>query len=242
MSGFAAVCGLGSAGPPGEYAPRVIRVQACDRRPVAPSGSRARTALFRRRPSCLRPGVGVPPPSELGTRLVSWPNKTASSIAPTAITASTSSELVPAPASTAGMVNTPVPMMLPITSPVAEVSPRARAFAHLSEIRALPGPRAASAHGDAWKSGTSETLLPGAVHAAGPLDDVSYCYLGDGRNNTGQLAAGHRCPARARPAGPVSSAVGVGVGTGPELVAEGRGARHTRRGGGCCGMAAPRRG
>ena len=36
--------------------------------------------------------------------------------------------MVPAPASTAGMVNTPVPMMLPMTSPVAEVRPSARAF------------------------------------------------------------------------------------------------------------------
>ena len=36
--------------------------------------------------------------------------------------------MVPAPASTAGMVNTPVPTMLPMTSPVAEVSPRAWAF------------------------------------------------------------------------------------------------------------------
>ena len=55
----------------------------------------------------------------------------ASTVAPTAITASTSSELVPAPASTAGMVNTPVPMMLPMTRPVADVSPRARAFCSL---------------------------------------------------------------------------------------------------------------
>jgi len=60
--------------------------------------------------------------------LVSWPNKVASSIAPIAMTSSTSSELVPAPASTAGIVNTPVPMMLPTTNPVAEVSPRERAF------------------------------------------------------------------------------------------------------------------
>ena len=59
----------------------------------------------------------------MGTRLVSWPNITASSIAPAATTASTISELVPAAASTAGIVNTPVPMMLPITSPVAEVRP-----------------------------------------------------------------------------------------------------------------------
>ena len=35
---------------------------------------------------------------------------------------------MPAPASTAGMVNTPVPTMLPMTSPVAEVSPNAWAF------------------------------------------------------------------------------------------------------------------
>jgi hypothetical protein len=33
-------------------------------------------------------------------------------------------ELVPAPAITAGMVKTPVPMMLPITSAVADGSPR----------------------------------------------------------------------------------------------------------------------
>jgi len=49
-------------------------------------------------------------------------------MAPMATTASTSSELVPAPASTAGMVKTPVPMMLPMTRPVAEVRPKARAF------------------------------------------------------------------------------------------------------------------
>lgn len=36
-------------------------------------------------------------------------------------------ELVPAPAKTAGIVNTPVPMMLPITSAVAEGRPNARA-------------------------------------------------------------------------------------------------------------------
>jgi hypothetical protein len=46
---------------------------------------------------------------------------TASSIAPTPMTASVTCELVPAPASTAGIANIPVPMMLPITSPVAEV-------------------------------------------------------------------------------------------------------------------------
>ena len=49
-------------------------------------------------------------------------------MAPTAMTASTSSDIVPAAASKAGMVNTPVPMMLPMTRPVAEVSPSARAF------------------------------------------------------------------------------------------------------------------
>ena len=32
------------------------------------------------------------------------------------------------PRQQAGIVNTPVPMMLPMTSPVAEVRPRARAF------------------------------------------------------------------------------------------------------------------
>ena len=53
---------------------------------------------------------------------------TASSIAPTAMTASTMIELVPAPASTAGMAKTPVPTMLPTTRPVADVRPSARAF------------------------------------------------------------------------------------------------------------------
>ena len=36
--------------------------------------------------------------------------------------------IVPAPASTAGIVKTPVPTMLPMTSPVADVSPSAWAF------------------------------------------------------------------------------------------------------------------
>ena len=40
------------------------------------------------------------------------------------MTPSTSIELVPAPAMTAGIVNTPVPMMLPITSAVADGRPR----------------------------------------------------------------------------------------------------------------------
>ena len=39
--------------------------------------------------------------------------------------------MVPAPAITAGMVNTPVPTMLPITNPVAEVRPRVRALSWL---------------------------------------------------------------------------------------------------------------
>jgi len=44
-------------------------------------------------------------------------------------------ELLPAPAMTAGIVNTPVPMMLPMTRAVAEGSPseraRAEALTHL---------------------------------------------------------------------------------------------------------------
>ena len=52
-------------------------------------------------------------------------------MAPSAMTASTAMPIVPAPASTAGMVKTPVPTMLPITSPVAEVRPKAWAFASL---------------------------------------------------------------------------------------------------------------
>ncbi len=46
-----------------------------------------------------------------------------------AMTPRTTSDMVPAPAITAGMVNTPVPTMLPMTSPVAEVSPREWALA-----------------------------------------------------------------------------------------------------------------
>jgi hypothetical protein len=71
------------------------------------------------------------PPSPLETRWVSWPNSTASSIAPTATTANTRIPMVPAPASTAGIVKTPVPTMLPTTSPVAEVNPKARTLASL---------------------------------------------------------------------------------------------------------------
>ena len=44
-------------------------------------------------------------------------------MAPTAMTARTKMPMVPAPAKTAGMVNTPVPTMLPMTRPVAEVRP-----------------------------------------------------------------------------------------------------------------------
>jgi hypothetical protein len=65
--------------------------------------------------------------------LVSWPNSTASSIAATPTTASTISELVPAAAITAGIVNTPVPMMLPITSPVADVRPSPRSCSWLAD-------------------------------------------------------------------------------------------------------------
>ena len=43
------------------------------------------------------------------------------------MTPSTMSDIVPAPANTAGIVNTPVPMMLPITRAVADGRPRARA-------------------------------------------------------------------------------------------------------------------
>ena len=47
------------------------------------------------------------------------------------MTPSTMSDIVPAPANTAGIVNTPVPTVLPITSPVAEVSPIECAFRSL---------------------------------------------------------------------------------------------------------------
>jgi hypothetical protein len=75
-----------------------------------------------------------------GTRLLSWPNSTARSIAPTAMTASTRIPMVPAPASTAGIVNTPVPTMLPTTSPVADVSPMAWALSRfLADIGGTGG-------------------------------------------------------------------------------------------------------
>ena len=47
------------------------------------------------------------------------------------MTPRTTSDMVPAPAITAGIVNTPVPTMLPMTSPVAEVSPSEWAFSSL---------------------------------------------------------------------------------------------------------------
>ena len=47
--------------------------------------------------------------------------------------------MVPAPAMTAGMVNTPVPTMLPMTRPVAEVRPRAWAFFRFRRERGGPG-------------------------------------------------------------------------------------------------------
>jgi hypothetical protein len=48
-------------------------------------------------------------------------------------------ELVPAPASTAGMAKTPVPTMLPTTSPVADVRPRVLAFCS-ARLGCLSGP------------------------------------------------------------------------------------------------------
>ena len=45
--------------------------------------------------------------------------------------------IVPAPARTAGIVNTPVPTMLPITRPVADVRPKAWA---LASSRGVSGP------------------------------------------------------------------------------------------------------
>ncbi len=66
---------------------------------------------------------------------MSWPNSTPSSTAPTEMTTSVMIELVPAPAITAGMVNTPVPMMLPMTSAVADGEPE------------LLGPRRSSGFG-----------------------------------------------------------------------------------------------
>ena len=50
--------------------------------------------------------------------------------------------IVPAPASTAGIVNTPVPTMLPTTSPVADVRPKVWAFFSLRADMAGSGGRA----------------------------------------------------------------------------------------------------
>ncbi len=72
-----------------------------------------------------------------------------------AITPRTMRDMVPAPASTAGIVNTPVPTMLPITSPVAEVTPRACAF---SSLRWLSG-RGAGA-GATGVAGTEDMMSP----------------------------------------------------------------------------------
>jgi hypothetical protein len=98
----------------------------------------------------------------LGTLRVSWPNMTASSIAPTPITASVTSELVPAPASTAGIANIPVPMMLPITSPVAEVMPMERAFSLVFDGVIPGGPSCAPPRGSALAGmATLATPTPG---------------------------------------------------------------------------------
>src|SRR5450755_4370480 len=109
------------------------------------------------------------PPSEFGTRLVSWPNKVARTMAPRAITPSTSSELVPAPARTAGITNTPVPMMLPTTSPVAEVTPRARAFC---SVLVDAGPSCAPEAGGAlavvdMETSSERRQWPESAHAVG---------------------------------------------------------------------------
>ena len=65
-------------------------------------------------------------------------------MAPTAMTPSTMMPMVPAPAITAGMVNTPVPTMLPMTSPVAEVRPNAWAFFWLRGDSGGPAPSGVS--------------------------------------------------------------------------------------------------
>ena len=57
-------------------------------------------------------------------------------MAPIEIATSVRIELVPAPAITAGIVKTPVPMMLPTTSAVAEVSPSFRAGPLSAVVRA----------------------------------------------------------------------------------------------------------
>jgi len=55
------------------------------------------------------------------------------------MTPSTMIPMVPAPASTAGIVNTPVPTILPTTSPVAEVSPMTWAFSLFRDGIGRPG-------------------------------------------------------------------------------------------------------
>src|SRR5450755_2497873 len=60
----------------------------------------------------------------------------------------------------AGTVNTPVPMMLAMTSPVAEDRPSARAFSSFLADSGSDRPSPASAHGGSGKWRTSETLLP----------------------------------------------------------------------------------
>lgn len=71
--------------------------------------------------------------------------------------------MVPAPAKTAGIVKTPVPTILPTTSPVAEVSPMARDLSRSRAVRGGPGDgRAADAPGVeviVFGSGTTEELI-----------------------------------------------------------------------------------
>src|SRR5437763_8245119 len=70
-------------------------------------------------------------------RFVSWPNMMPSSSAPTEIAMSVTIELLPAPAITAGIVKMPVPMMLPITSAVADGNPSARAAPCIGPVPAV---------------------------------------------------------------------------------------------------------
>ena len=77
-------------------------------------------------------------------------------------------ELVPAPAITAGIVNTPVPMMLPMTSAVADGSPRARArrsageAAGIDSLRVLGGESvmACSSCRSVWSDQADFPLMP----------------------------------------------------------------------------------
>jgi hypothetical protein len=85
-------------------------------------------------------------------------------------------DMVPAAASTAGNVNTPVPTMLPITRPVAQVSPR---------VRVSPSPRVLPPSGEIGCSGGRTVAGSALERDMAP----SYDLVGSSPRVAGRLAS-----------------------------------------------------